>query len=120
MVDDYYDGDDLIARIVSKRDNWRNFRKKEIVFSNSIDSSDSEFIGFEVLVSQILKSENKLKNFRRIRDYRNILEHVSYFQGKKYLDRINKLGICGADKYSNSLKNEKFVSKKILSSKFIA
>ena len=63
---------------------WRKFRKTEAVFSNSIDSSDSEFIGFETLVGQVLESENKLRNFRRIKNYRNILEHVSYLQGKKY------------------------------------
>ena len=94
---------------------WRKFRKTEAVFSNSIDSSDSEFIGFETLVGQVLESENKLRNFRRIKNYRNILEHVSYLQGKKYLDRINKLGICDAEKFSNYLKNEKFGNPRVYS-----
>jgi hypothetical protein len=50
--------------------------------------SDSEVSFYEDAVSDILLSDSKFKKFRRIYDYREILEHVSRGQGFKYLEKI--------------------------------
>ena len=59
-------------------------------FSQSRDSiSDSQKSKYQETINEILNDENKFDNFRKNHRYREILEHVSYALGKKYLNQIN-------------------------------
>ena len=50
--------------------------------------SDSENGNYAASVVKALKNQKSFDNFKRSRDYREILEHVSRDQGQKYLDII--------------------------------
>jgi putative sugar O-methyltransferase len=80
-----YRGIDLIFRV-------RNFARRRIkrraLFSQDGIHSDSQVTFYEQSVSAIISSNREFKRFRRIYDYREILEHVDYNLGKKYLDTI--------------------------------
>ena len=58
------------------------------LFSSGKGLSDSQVTFYEVAVKEILKSRKKLQRFRRIYDYREILEHVDFRLGKSYLEQI--------------------------------
>jgi len=53
--------------------------------------SDSQGTYYENAISSILDNKGRLSKFRRIYNYREILEHVDYHLGKKYLERIRLL-----------------------------
>jgi putative sugar O-methyltransferase len=67
----------------------RYFLNKHFI-SGDPRKSDSEVSFYEDAVSEILQSDSKFKKFRRIYDYREILEHVSRGQGFKYLEKIER------------------------------
>jgi putative sugar O-methyltransferase len=73
----------------------RNFYIRKIrnvsLFSQDKINSDSQAAFYEKAVSKIISNNSHLRRFRRIYDYREILEHLNYRDGKKYLDLINKL-----------------------------
>lgn len=64
------------------------FRKSR--FSQDAAVSDSQVTFYERAVSRIIVDDRKFNQFRRIYDYREILEHVNYDLGKKYLSIILK------------------------------
>jgi putative sugar O-methyltransferase len=55
------------------------------LFTIDNNVSDSQVTFYEVSVHQIVAHPRRLKRFRRIYDYREILEHVDYKLGKTYL-----------------------------------
>jgi len=62
------------------------------LFSDSAVKSDSQVTFYEKAVDDILQDESKFNKFRRIYNYREILEHVDFKQGEMYLERTIKLG----------------------------
>lgn len=56
-----------------------------------LNLSDSQGTYYENAISSILDDKGRLSKFRRIYNYREILEHVDYHLGKKYLERIRLL-----------------------------
>jgi putative sugar O-methyltransferase len=67
----------------------RIFFNKHFI-SGDPEKSDSEVSFYEDAVSDILQSDSRFKKFRRIYDYREILEHVSRGQGFKYLEKLER------------------------------
>lgn len=61
------------------------------LFSNSKELSDSQVTFYERSVNAIIAEDAKFQIFRRIYDYREILEHVDFNLGMKYLNRINEV-----------------------------
>jgi hypothetical protein len=78
---------DLLPRI-------RNFVKRRsarmAIFSEGRQLSDSEVTFYETAVDSIVGNPKRFKRFRRIYDYREILEHVNYKQGRVYLNQALK------------------------------
>ena len=60
-------------------------------FSNRDDTSDSSATFYVKAVDKILSRHASFAKFRRIYDYKEILEHVSYTQGLAYIERILQL-----------------------------
>jgi putative sugar O-methyltransferase len=61
------------------------------LFSGSKELSDSQVTFYERSVNNIIAEDAKFQIFRRFYDYREILEHVDYNLGMKYLNKINEL-----------------------------
>ena len=59
-------------------------------FNETQGKSDSQVTFYEQQLSRLLKSKKRLSDFRRKYDYREILEHVTYTQGKSYLEQIQE------------------------------
>jgi len=53
--------------------------------------SDSQRLGYEVLVTKLISSKKRMQNFRRSAGYQLILEHIDLQTGLKYADRIREL-----------------------------
>jgi putative sugar O-methyltransferase len=83
----------LIYSVIDLPLRFRNFyiRKARNIsqFSKDRIYSDSQAAFYENAVSKIISQESSFKRFRRIYNYREILEHLSYEDGKKYLELIN-------------------------------
>ncbi len=60
-------------------------------FSDNHERSDSEGTFYTNAVNSIISSERKFERFRRHYDYREILEHVDFRLGKKYLEKIYEM-----------------------------
>jgi hypothetical protein len=77
---------------------YRAFRKLNSIngqfkyFSTSITESDSENTRYVEFVQKASNDSKLFSKFRRNRNYREILEHVSYSQGLNYIDKYLKLG----------------------------
>jgi len=69
----------------------RRYLRKMELFSNSTILSDSQVTFYEQSVDLITSSTDKFKQFRRLYDYREILEHVDFNLGKNYLSRITDI-----------------------------
>ncbi len=78
-------------------------RKVKQFEEESNDRSDSEKTHYESAVAKILSSERRFKNFRRNIIYQQILEHVDYDLGEKYL----LSGISMNPEFSRLLQNVK-------------
>ena len=65
------------------RRKWRNIQ----LFSAVEDRSDSQVTFYEEAVNKIISSQSSFGRFRRIYDYREILEHVDFRLGEKYLEQ---------------------------------
>jgi putative sugar O-methyltransferase len=63
---------------------------KKTLFSHSGDESDSQATFYQNAVSSINSNPKVYERFRQLYDYREILEHVDYSLGRKYLDVINQ------------------------------
>lgn len=59
-------------------------------FSKDTRKSDSQITFYEKSVQDIIESDRKFNRFRRVYNYREILEHLSYGDGLKYLGELNK------------------------------
>ncbi len=83
----------LIYNVIDLPLRFRNFyiRKARNIslFSKDRIYSDSQAAFYENAVSKIISQDSSYKRFRRIYNYREILEHLSYEDGKKYLELIN-------------------------------
>jgi putative sugar O-methyltransferase len=88
LRDAFYKVFDLTFRF---RNYFRRKWQKRSLFSNSPHQSDSEVTYYESAVDEILSSQRLFKRFRRIYDYREILEHVDYKLGLKYLSKIESI-----------------------------
>ena len=73
----------MVFRIILKTTSSHNYSQ------NKDSKSDSQKSKYQETINDILKDENRFENFRRNKRYREILEHVSYALGKKYLNQIN-------------------------------
>lgn len=83
----FYDFLDLFFRI---RNHARRKLGKKKRYSNSRYKSDSQETFYESAVSNINSNTSTFRRFRRLYDYREILEHVNYSLGRRYLDVINR------------------------------
>lgn len=77
---------DLVFRIRNKA--MRALLRKTVI-SQDKSKSDSEVSFYVSSVNKINSNPKKFLRFRRIYNYREILEHVSYSQGMEYLKKIN-------------------------------
>jgi hypothetical protein len=73
---------------------------------SSSTKSDSQKTFYENAVSSILKSNLHFIRFRRIYNYREIVETVTYQQGQECLERITKLGPLPATDFSKFFQND--------------
>ena len=80
------------------------------VFSQDKIRSDSQVAFYERAISKFLSKKSKLRRFRRAYDYREILEHLDYEDGKKYLDLINKTKTYSVDEINQFKLNDIFGS----------
>ena len=79
---------------------------------NGKELSDSEKTPYVSCIESIAKSPELLLRFRRVFMYREIVETVSYQQGKKYLNRIKKLN-DNVIPDLNAYKSNDFIGKPI-------
>ena len=84
-------------RLIEVRDLFFRLRNKirrlvlsKTTFNETQGKSDSQVTFYEQQLSRLLKNKKRLSDFRRKYDYREILEHVTYTQGKSYLEQIQK------------------------------
>ena len=78
---------DLFFRL---RNKIRSLALSKTKFNETKGKSDSQVTFYEQQLSRLLKSKKRLSDFRRKYDYREILEHVTYTQGKSYLEQIQE------------------------------
>ena len=81
--------------------------------SDNSSRSDSQKTFYEDTVSLIVNSNSKFNRFRRIYNYREIVENVTFLQGQKYLKRIIFLGLPLTSDFSKYFLNDS-VGKPIL------
>jgi len=88
----------LMALFWKLRDLFPKFRNKIKrsllgipVFNEQDGSSDSQITFYVGDLRKLRNNEKLLSRFRRRYDYREILEHVSFKQGRSYIERIEKL-----------------------------
>jgi hypothetical protein len=72
----------------------------------SSTKSDSQKTFYEKAVSSILQSSPNFKRFRRIYNYREIVETVTYKQGQECLERIATLGLPLTSDFSRYFLND--------------
>ena len=86
---------DLIYQIIDFPFRLRNAIRRRIkhiqLFSTLEDKSDSQSAFYEAAVNRIVTRERAFTRFRRIYDYREILEHVNFRLGAKYLDILKEM-----------------------------
>jgi hypothetical protein len=66
-------------------------RKSIVIINSSRLKSDSQATYYETAVADILDRKKHFHRFRRMYNYREILEHVSYKQGRLYLQRLQSI-----------------------------
>jgi hypothetical protein len=84
---------DIVMRFYYKIVGTRIINLRATKDRASEKDSDSQALGYEKLIGELLSDLANRKRFRRNFQYRMILEHVNYRQGGAYLDRITELGI---------------------------
>ena len=81
---------DCIWKIIDLPFRVRNAIRRRLsklaLFSNGLHQSDSQATFYEAAVKKIVLNKKQFNRFRRVYDYREILEHVNFLQGKIYLD----------------------------------
>jgi len=78
----FYRSIDLLFRLKNR---LRRLLLQKSRFSQDAISSDSQATFYENAVSKIIESDRVFNKFRRVYDYREILEHVDYDLGMEYL-----------------------------------
>ncbi len=63
--------------------------KKKTLFSSSNQESDSQATFYQNSVLTINANSREMRRFRRVYDYREILEHVDYSLGREYIEHAN-------------------------------
>ncbi len=63
--------------------------KKKTLFSSSNQESDSQATFYQNAVLTINANSRAMRRFRRVYDYREILEHVDYSLGREYIEHAN-------------------------------
>lgn len=63
--------------------------KKKTLFSSSNQESDSQATFYQNAVLTINANSRAMRRFRRVYDYREILEHVDYSLGRGYIEHAN-------------------------------
>lgn len=96
---------DLIFRIRNKV-----LRKRLAInqFTRSSDKSDSEASFYVKSVVSATSNKNIFMRFRTIYNYREILEHLNYSQGKLYLEKANHFMKLNKDSYERFALNDVF------------
>jgi putative sugar O-methyltransferase len=88
----------------------RNYVRRRIfhvgIFTINSEDSDSSSTFYGRAVERIISSDRKFRRFRRIYDYREILEHVSLKQAHKYIERVNQLDPSVLKNYKNFINND--------------
>lgn len=83
---------DLFWKIADFPLRIRNFLKRKLarksIFSKESQLSDSQVTFYEEAVLRVINDDRLFSRFRRIYDYREILEHISYSLGKKYYSKV--------------------------------
>lgn len=83
---------DVLYKTIDLPFRFRNFCVRRMnnssLFSNNRVQSDSQATFYENAVSKVISKKSKLKRFRRIYNYREILEHLDYKDGKEYLAEL--------------------------------
>ena len=96
----------LIDFLLRKRNVFfSKFKRRNLSVANV---SDSQKTYYETAVGKILKSKFRLRRFRRIYNYREIVETVTYQQGKECLERIEFLGLPLTSDFSRFSINDSF------------
>jgi putative sugar O-methyltransferase len=75
--------------VFRSRNYSRRKLKKKTLFSSSNQESDSQATFYQNAVSTINANSRAMRRFRRVYDYREILEHVDYSLGRKYIEHAN-------------------------------
>lgn len=72
--------------------------KKKTLFSSSNQESDSQASFYQNAVSTINANSRAMRRFRRVYDYREILEHVDYSLGREYFEhaKLNEPQVWGS------------------------
>jgi putative sugar O-methyltransferase len=76
------------------------------IFTINSEDSDSSSTFYGRAVERIISSDRKFRRFRRIYDYREILEHVSLKQAHKYIERVNQVDPSIFKNYKNFINND--------------
>jgi len=84
----------------------RRKKNKRSLFSDSITQSDSEVTFYQSAVQGIIRNNKQFSRFRRIYDYREILEHVDYRLGLQYLSKIQSIDPNAIQSYENFKVND--------------
>jgi putative sugar O-methyltransferase len=90
IQDGYYSAQDLPLRA------WNLILRligKKSLFSSDSTTSDSDSTYYSRFVDSAISSERVFKDFRRNFHYRQILEHVNYRLGFKYMSKLSNQGI---------------------------
>ena len=110
LLDFFYKLIDVPFRV---RNALRRRSHRVHIFSTAEDKSDSQVAFYEDAVDRIVNSERSFNRFRRIYDYREILEHVDYRLGKAYLAVAKSRNAEVFHLLSNSKANDKFGKPRI-------
>lgn len=96
----------IIDKIFRARNKARRLFLNMQIFNGQRSRSDSEATFYVDSLKKIINPD-QFQNFRRDFDYREILEHVDYWTGKRYLDRIKSLGFSAQDLIELAIRNDK-------------
>ena len=75
--------------VFRSRNYSRRKLKKKTLFPSSNQESDSQATFYQNAVSTINANSRAMRRFRRVYDYREILEHVDYSLGREYIEHAN-------------------------------
>ena len=89
---------DLAPRV---RNKMRRLSGQIPEFSSSEDKSDSQSTFYSTAVLKMNQSHEEFQKFRRVYNYREILEHVTPRIGNKYLNIMKKDLKSGVEKFSH-------------------